>query len=67
MVDDIFGTEQLAAAVLRAARDYVADMQAKGGLPEGMSAETAVRLQAVAMLRAAAFVIENGADDGDDE
>ena len=67
MVDDIFGTEQLAAAVLRAARGYVADMEARGALPEGMNAETAVRLQAIAMLRSAAFVIENGADDGDDE
>lgn len=67
VVDEIFGTEQLAAAVLREARRYVEDMQAKGALPEGMSAETAVRLQAVAMLRSAAFMIENSADDSDDE
>ncbi|MGH7685622.1 MAG: hypothetical protein ACREN2_02225 [Candidatus Dormibacteria bacterium] len=67
LVDDLFGTEQLAAAVLRAARGHITDMQARGGLPEGMNPETAVRLQAIAMLRSAAFVIENAADDEDDD
>jgi len=66
VVDDVFGTEQLAAAVMRVARRYAADMRAAGGLPDGMDAETAARLQAIAMLRSAMFLIESTADDDDD-
>lgn len=66
-VADVFGAEELAHAAVRAARRYVAEMQRRGGLPPGAGAADAARAQAIAMLRNAAWIVQNEESDADPE
>lgn len=66
-IADVFGAEELATVAMQAARRYIAEMERHGGVPPGANAAAAARSHALAMLRSAAWLIQNEEADADQE